>query len=1184
MCLRFMARCTKFTVQSERGNVFLAIFGAIALVGLLGASVMTFMKGPLASSVRLTKLNTAENQMQIGAQVAVMATASQPDNGDCDSDGTVEPVPFRSPTTEPVPTGGGLVPLTVGINKKDPWGTEYGYCVWNHGATQSGGLCGANMLEGTGVSGYQAYPVVALISAGPDKTFSTTCRSFAAADVVTNGNLLDAGDLPLVSKAAETDDDVITTFTYEEATSASGGLWNLKAGNPNVAVINKSIESSGVVSSGSIESSGVANLKGGILLPDKSFIDCSDVANAGVMAKSSGGIEICDGSGVWKLIGGNGSTKLDDQTVQTNAMCDGTAIGQLRYNTSSGSSGGVTFKGVNSVHLPGNSGRSSLTMTIPVPTGTAAGDLLLYAISDDGCGTFTWPPGFTELQRTDVSYPDGQCWAIAYKVATGSETNLSFNDDDSWSISGSVVAYSGVSTSSPINGSSKATTAPSSNPWTMSSGNLTTTVANTQLVWFGAADTDNTASGFDGSGCTTKVTTFTPPSGFTKRADIQGLVDPYTCFNPMAIADAPQAAAGPTGVLTAGLMSTTGGDASTGTMMVALNSASGGGGGSTKTVEVCNGTGWAEVPENASTGTSTVKLENESVNTDLSCDGTQVGLMRYNTTGVSTTDTVASSGGGGGGGSTPAIVQQSPTVFHAPSQNLSIPPTIGNSIVVLLSGGGDGTTYCDLDGSTTLTDTYGNTYTKTVSTTETNVWADNAGIWIAPVTSTGPGFTVTFTNSSCYSWNTMQLVEVSGIDNSSPVDVAAETFGPGGYGHVHTLATPTTTSANAIAFAAYDHPGGYSSMSVSPGWTLIPGGDAGGGTYNIYKVLSSTGAVSNTWTADSDTRPPIAITVFKGAGSGGGGTSTVSGSTYAEICNGTKWVTVGHGFLDNLNDVITNYTGSSSVGKQSTTSMFFGKNVGAAATSGAANNTSVGVGSMVALTTGSGNTALGTSALATTTTGQANTAIGYQAGQGGTANTTGDHNTYIGHQTGANSNNYTNSTALGNGANITASNQIVLGDTAITEIRAQVTSITAISDKRKKKDIEDSELGLFFIDSLRPVQYRYNNGDNTLRYGFIAQETENVLPDNLKPLVAKESGLALVNHDQDKDQTYHMTYGELISPIVKAIQELSAKLEKFMTDTEKKITDILNHDKQQDEELKNLRIELDRLKLVCEKK
>jgi hypothetical protein len=136
--------CLRFQSKSESGNVFLAIFGAIALVGLLGASIMTFMKGPLSTSVRLTKQNTAENQMQIGSQVAVMATANQANNGDCDADSYVEPIEWRAPAsaTDPHPSGGGLVPLSLGISKKDPWGTEYGYCVWNHGAKTSGNGCG----------------------------------------------------------------------------------------------------------------------------------------------------------------------------------------------------------------------------------------------------------------------------------------------------------------------------------------------------------------------------------------------------------------------------------------------------------------------------------------------------------------------------------------------------------------------------------------------------------------------------------------------------------------------------------------------------------------------------------------------------------------------------------------------------------------------------------------------------------------------------------------------------------------------------------------------------------------------------------------------------------------------------------------------------------------------------------
>lgn len=164
---------------------------------------------------------------------------------------------------------------------------------------------------------------MALISAGPDKAFTTTCRDFATADVVANGVLTDPTDLPLVSKAAETDDDIITSFTYQEATGASGGLWNLKTGDPATAVINKKIETTGT-----------ANFAGGILLPAKSLITC-DATNAGVMAKTTaagGGIEICDGAGGWSTIGGGASGALSTTSTCTVAA----DAGKIRFNTVSG--------------------------------------------------------------------------------------------------------------------------------------------------------------------------------------------------------------------------------------------------------------------------------------------------------------------------------------------------------------------------------------------------------------------------------------------------------------------------------------------------------------------------------------------------------------------------------------------------------------------------------------------------------------------------------------------------------------------------------------------------------------------------------------------------------------------------------------------------------------------------------
>ena len=80
------------------------------------------------------------------------------------------------------------------------------------------------------------------------------------------------------------------------------------------------------------------------------------------------------------------------------------------------------------------------------------------------------------------------------------------------------------------------------------------------------------------------------------------------------------------------------------------------------------------------------------------------------------------------------------------------------------------------------------------------------------------------------------------------------------------------------------------------------------------------------------------------------------------------------------------------------------------------------------------NTVFGTNALSSNTTGSNNTAVGYKAGYAGTANKTGSNNTYVGYQAKANADNYSNSTALGAGATITASNQVVLGTSTETVV------------------------------------------------------------------------------------------------------------------------------------------------------
>jgi hypothetical protein len=187
---------------------------------------------------------------------------------------------------------------------------------------------------------------------------------------------------------------------------------------------------------------------------------------------------------------------------------------------------------------------------------------------------------------------------------------------------------------------------------------------------------------------------------------------------------------------------------------------------------------------------------------------------------------------------------------------------------------------------------------------------------------------------------------------------------------------------------------------------------------------------------------------------------------------------------------------------------------------------------------GSYNTAIGTGALLNTT-GDGNTAVGWGALD---LNTGGSYNTAIGFSTNVNAGTYTNGIALGYAAQLTASNSIVLGNNSITNIYANVTSISGISDRRHKKDIRplDTDLGLDFIEKIEPVSYHFNNGDETERYGFIAQDLEQALPARLRDTIERsepEHGLALIERQNDQDRTYRASYGELFAPIVKSIQQ-----------------------------------------------
>jgi hypothetical protein len=213
-------------------------------------------------------------------------------------------------------------------------------------------------------------------------------------------------------------------------------------------------------------------------------------------------------------------------------------------------------------------------------------------------------------------------------------------------------------------------------------------------------------------------------------------------------------------------------------------------------------------------------------------------------------------------------------------------------------------------------------------------------------------------------------------------------------------------------------------------------------------------------------------------------------------------------------------------------------------TSGAGNTTF----GMEAMGLGTGSTsdatAIGDYALEVGSSVSDTTAIGSVAGNSGSNPlTTGTSDVYIGYHAQPDTSSDSNTIVIGASTTSNASsNAITMGNTFISAAYVH-TAFTTYSDGRHKKDIEDSDLGLDFIDKLRPVSYRFNNGDETLRYGFIAQDVEAALPPTLRDMVEKsepEHGLSLIVREHNDEGTYHMTYEDLISPLVKSVQQLES--------------------------------------------
>lgn len=118
------------------------------------------------------------------------------------------------------------------------------------------------------------------------------------------------------------------------------------------------------------------------------------------------------------------------------------------------------------------------------------------------------------------------------------------------------------------------------------------------------------------------------------------------------------------------------------------------------------------------------------------------------------------------------------------------------------------------------------------------------------------------------------------------------------------------------------------------------------------------------------------------------------------------------------------------------------------------------------------------------------------------------------------------------------------------------TAAISTSDINSKKDITATDLGLNFINSLNPVSYRFKVGENLVEkdennnliitakpgtrkhYGLIAQQVKEVLDE---ANVEDFGGWVLIDKN-DPDSEQALRYEEFISPLIKAVQELTARV------------------------------------------
>lgn len=201
---------------------------------------------------------------------------------------------------------------------------------------------------------------------------------------------------------------------------------------------------------------------------------------------------------------------------------------------------------------------------------------------------------------------------------------------------------------------------------------------------------------------------------------------------------------------------------------------------------------------------------------------------------------------------------------------------------------------------------------------------------------------------------------------------------------------------------------------------------------------------------------------------------------------------------------------------------------------------------------GSCNVGVGTYALKSATS-CLNTAVGHNAG---CAVTTGGCHTFLGYGAGFNITTATCTIAVGERSQPSNTNGHTLFGNASTVFQAVGTNWTVVSDSRDKTNIEnlDEKLGLDFVRNLDTVSFNWDNRENYVRkcgyqygtkdgtlaspkkaYGFVAQQVKQLIE-------SLDTQFDALRYNSEQD-SYRISYTDMIAPLVKAVQQTSQRLE-----------------------------------------